>query len=679
MKPASRAMWVAVALAGLVPSILCAQTDLRRGEDLRTDYRLAVYSKSSTGNQDWAREFDGRGFEVWGLEQFNAYGYTRGNQYWFDARDLIGSDESVSFDMAFRNELGVSLSTDSLTHRLARIPPINLYLAPFGMSGIGPTGAPFGDAFTELAPGQELAIHRRVNDFGLRLTPTKSRDIAFVGNWWQETERGAQQVLFFSRPPAVGRARFGSALLVGRQTDEGAVGIDAFAGRSAVLNYRYVDSRFTDDQGVPPAGTTVVPPLNFIKIPDVHEVSNQIRGRAKVGKRLYLTGVHINRNRFNRTATTPAGLVPAGAFLGSKVGVNSTNIGATYLATDSLSLMARYRGYELDSAVPPVFAPGSTTPENIDFSRDVNAWEFEGTYTGLRRTLLRGGFEHRSTGRGVSPLHPPHEEFEHPATSVRTNSNIWRAGFRYNPMLRWSVNGSFEGWDNNSPAFTGTPSNRMKIDVNTTYLVRDNLAVYGNFNRWDESNDENIIPVSTIPTPAVTPGDQTIREDAAGNNYKNKFTTWAVGFWYSLSPRLTLDTQYGSVKTAANALWIIGVDPAFLPHLPPDYVPYRADSKEWSVGLNYAIVRRWQVYGRFANMNADARSTVAIIPGSPALPDGWTPVDVRENRYTAGFSYEVSNKNRVLLDYTVSDWKDKINPEWTGRFNLWRIAWASPF
>jgi len=125
MKSVSRLALVLLPLMVGIASPSLGQTDLLTGEQTQTDLGFGLYIDDATGNQDWIREFDGRRFNVWGLESFSSYGYSGSRQYWFEARDLIVGDESVSIDLSLENRMGVRLSTDALTHRLTRIPEIN--------------------------------------------------------------------------------------------------------------------------------------------------------------------------------------------------------------------------------------------------------------------------------------------------------------------------------------------------------------------------------------------------------------------------------------------------------------------------------------------------------------------------------------------------------------------------
>ncbi len=91
---------------------------------------------------------------------------------------------------------------------------------------------------------------------------------------------------------------------------------------------------------------------------------------------------------------------------------------------------------------------------------------------------------------------------------------------------------------------------------------------------------------------------------------------------------------------------------------------------------------RWRLHGRFLRSNSEGRSLIDLfLPGDPdtRLDVGpvWTPVDVDQNRYTIGFAYEISWKDRLLFDFSVADWEDRIDADNNGRFNLWRLAWST--
>jgi len=86
------------------------------------------------------------------------------------------------------------------------------------------------------------------------------------------------------------------------------------------------------------------------------------------------------------------------------------------------------------------------------------------------------------------------------------------------------------------------------------------------------------------------------------------------------------------------------------------------------------------LYWRFLRSDSSGKSLVtALVPGSPTLPDGWAPLEVGENRWTIGFTRDLTAQNRVLLEYSLADWEDDIDANNDGRFNLWRVAWSTDF
>ncbi len=76
---------IAVGLAFQVAAL--AQENLLNGEDAHTEFRFGLFTDNADGNQDWAREYDGRRFDVWSLERLGSYGYNGPYQYWMEARD----------------------------------------------------------------------------------------------------------------------------------------------------------------------------------------------------------------------------------------------------------------------------------------------------------------------------------------------------------------------------------------------------------------------------------------------------------------------------------------------------------------------------------------------------------------------------------------------------------------
>lgn len=700
----------------LISSALAAQTDLTSGEQEQGYIRLGVYTREATGTESWVREFDGRDFGRYGIEELNTYGFSGPTQYWLDARDLIIGDEDLNFSMASGNLLGISMGTSKLTHRLFRVPSINPFIAGeyTRLALAAPIPGDTGDALIDLSPGINFRLNRRVNDLALDLTPRGSQGNRYIVSWWQELEGGTRQVVFRARAAAVdpdtllpviaNRKKAEAALPIDRSTTQAALGTDLRLGKLSVLNYRYSSTEFSDSQQGPVRSLSNVFPLNTETRFSSTTNSNVFRGRSKLTDHLYFTGTYGHKNRRNDTAAVPVATDRvgnargrtsydnAGDPLNSRVTVQSTNLALTFLATDALSVTGRWRRYDLDNEVPPVLRlsgdppVAATEPDNMSLSREVTSTEVNASYTGIPKAYLKLGFENRDTDRRTAPTHPTHEEeFEHPFTNDHTEANIVRLGARYYPTQGLSLQANFEDWNISDPGYAGTPTDRRKLNVNATYMVKANFALYGDYAQVKDENDEvrvaSIPTIVTAPDPPLTAEEEEAylqeRENAAGQGYKNDVKTTVLGAWYGLSPKLTLDTYWSKSSVDSGATLIFGNEPAFLPHLAPDFTPFTADNDQWSFGANYAISPRWRLNGRFATSTSAGKTLIDVLPGG--LGPTWTPVDVDSNRWTLGFAYDISAKDRLLLDFSVLDWKDNIDSSQDGRFNVWRLAWSSSF
>ncbi len=659
------------AVLSIGPSALAQQVELVKDQQSRAEVTFGMYADDASGNQDYVREYDGRDFSGWGIEKLESSGYNGPYQYWLDARSLITGDEDVSFDMSLRDDLEFHLGTSALTHRLGRVPAINPYLSGIinpidsrPLAGVTSAGVPFGDAFTALSPETDTILHRRVNDFGLRQFIGRSQQIALNADWWQESEDGARQVLFYDS------RKYSGPMGIDRSTSQGTLGTDLRIGANSVLNYEVVSTDFTDRSRPVVAGSL----LDNIRPPSVRTSSNILKARSRLSGKLYFTGAHSSRSRRNLTAVLPGSNPPAN--LGNRVDTEATNLGLTFLATDALSLTGRWRSYELDNFAPPV--PSAAAPTNFNLSRKVDSMELGASYGGLRHAFLRLGYEYRNTERESGKLHPELEDFETELIRESSKSNILRLGMRYNPSLKLSLSGNAEKWNTDHPGYFGQPTDQSRANLNATYLVRDNFVLYGDLSySRDENNDLRVEGV--IPTPATNADEEFTRRRAAGQGYRSKFSTVNVGAWYGITGKLTADFNVARISTDASGLWVIGYQAAYPPHLPAETQAYKADSSQWSFGLNYTPKPKWRMYGRFYNSSSDGRSSFTTIPGGVTLTEGWVPVDISEKRWTLGLGYDVSATDSLLFDFSTSDWKDRINPANDGRFNLWRLAWSTDF
>jgi hypothetical protein len=125
----------------------------------------------------------------------------------------------------------------------------------------------------------------------------------------------------------------------------------------------------------------------------------------------------------------------------------------------------------------------------------------------------------------------------------------------------------------------------------------------------------------------------------------------------------------------------MGTSPESLPHLLPSFVPYEADNDQLSFGATYVVNPRWRLYGRFLSSNSEGKTILpqSPSPGYPGTLSTWTPIDVAMNRWTLGFAYQVSPKDRVLLDFSIADWEDNIDSANDGHFSIWRLAWSTMY
>lgn len=673
---------LAVALAG---SAFSQEPSLTKNVgDSRQELQVGAYLPHAAGNQGGVREFDGRSFNNPGIELFDTYGYRNSTQFWFNARDVLIGDEEINFGLASRNFLRFSGGTNVLSHLLSPVPAVN----PWAAAQLTAIGAPAPvqgvtwDTFKDLSPGSDYYILRRVNQLNLYMNPDSRQQYGLTAGWWQETDDGHQQFLFRARQASSllnNRDRASIRQRVERETNQGILGGDLSFGKSTAINYRFVATKFDDGRpGIASGSALDFSPLNTLTQFGSSTNSNVIKARTRITDRLSFTGVNINKERTNNESTVPTGYVGAGARQGNKVKIDSTNLALNYRATDSLSFMGRWRRLDWDNLTPPIFSSAtSTTPANQALSSEETSTEFEGVFTGIPKMFLRAGYERRDIERKAGELQPGNDDIILPATSLNTDWSIWRAAVRYHPFVRLNLAADYQNWSADDSGFAGIANERTRTNVNATYLVTDTFAVYGNLSQWDESNDQ-IRVTGPIPTPATDTASEEIRVEAAGQGFDSKFRTANVGAWYALNNKLTLNADYGSVDMDSSALWIIGYEPAYVPHLAPDFVPYRSSDNQWSLGLNYVVSPKLKFRGGFFRSKADGASYVTPADFVGLGPE-WTPVRIKQNRWSLGFGYGVSKKDTLGLDFSFAKWTDEVDSNNTGLFQLWRLSWARQF
>lgn len=647
------ALVLSVVLAG--PTM--AAVDIVNGSAQQADIGVGVYHPTGTGNQDMVREYDGRILSLGSIEYLNMLGYKGPWQYSGWGQYLFAKDSDAALRVSYRNLFGASFYSSELTHRLAPVPTDDPALI-----GTPAEGAP---SIVNLSPGEQFEIARVVNNFGLGITPLDSRPLRFYVNSWQQSKSGEAQQMFRSREAKAGVIANGTKGEVGLPVDsdtvENTVGTDVPIGNS-VINYSYSDTKFSGGStGITPGSNLDFLPLNQLTRIDSDTRTGIVKVRSSIGNRLFFTGVQTNRSRENTRATSP-----------TSMSVNATNAALTYLVTDSLTLTGRYRRYDQDNNTAPVLSGGE--PTNMALSDAVQSAFLEATYAGVPRMFMKLGYERKDISRNTT-----NGDAGIPFIRLSTNSNIVTAGWRWYPttQLSMTANGSFASADN--AGYAGVPNNQKKIDASATYMLRENMALFANYNMLDERNDQIRVPFADIPATATDAASQELREEAAGQGYRNKMSTSTLGAWYTLTPKLVLDANYDMIRMDAATTWIIGVDPAALPHLAPDFVPYQADNNQWSAGLTYSFSPALRVYGRYALSDSTGRSIIdpAKFPGS--IGPTWTPVSVREHLYTVGFAYDLSVKDSVSIDYSLSQWIDNVDAANTGLYNIWRMAYSHQF
>ena len=629
-----------------------AAVDLLHGSAQQSEMQIGFYHPTGSGNMDDVREFDGRTLNLSSLEYLSSLGYSGPWQYHVLGRYLFAHDVDAAVGLNYRNSFGLSYVTSTLTHRLEAIRGGNIALV----------GAPVKDsegAYTVPNPGvddspnQEFSIVRRVNDVSLRLTPDSNQALRLVASSWLQSKDGTRQQLGrWTAPGGVNRKHV-IAVPVHNETSQGTVGGDLRLGRAAVVNYRYSDTKFGEGS----TGITSIALLKDLTRLDSDTKTSTVKTRAAVSNRLFFTGVYTNRKRANTRASFVESHPAA-------VSINSTNAALTYLATDSLTLTARYRTTNQTSNIVPFIADGEIT--NNALSTKLKSSLFEATYSGIPRAFLKLGYERRDVARSTQMTA---DSFAEPETSSK--ADIVTGSFRCYPTTSLSLSANACITKTDAAGYAGTANNRKQLNANATYMLRDNLALYGDVSSLYESN--NLIRPGAIPDTGES------RKAFAGQGYHNEMTTGTFGTWYSLNSKLVLDANYSRIKTNVANLWILGFDVATESNTMPNMVSYDTQNNQWSTGLTYSMSSKLSFYGRYILSKSDGRGLLDTTKYPLGVGPTWLPVDLRQHTYVLGFSHDLSANDRLMLDFSVSEYVDFLNSANTGMYNIWRVAWSRTF
>lgn len=678
-----RAIVVASTICALA-AVLCgpavAAVDLLNGSAEQSDMQIGFYAPTGTGSMDNVREFDGRTLSLSSLEYLSSLGYSGPWQYSVLGRYLFANDLDAAIGLNYMNRFGLTYKTSTLTHRLEaiRAGDISLLGAPYtvtpasGVHAAIPVPIPNVNPGVDDNPTQNFSIERTVNDVGLRFMDS-NQTFRLVASSWVQTKDGIRQYrgrwtsIIPSIDPYARSRKHVYAVPVHTETSQSTVGTDFRLGQTAVINYRYSDTKF--GQGDPPgiANTDkygVAQPLKYLTQINSSTRTSSVKARATVGDRLFFTGVYTNRKRINERASFVESH-PAGMSIGS------ANAALTYLATDSLTLTARYRTTDQTSNVVPILSGVNTINNALDTKMKSSL--FEATYSGIPRAFLKAGYERKDISRSTQLTHGT----GFAEISPSSKADIVTGLIRYFPTSNLSLSANASSTKTDNAGYAGTPNNRKQLNANATYMVHDNLAVYGDYSSVDEDN--NRVMSAAIPDIGTPASNEELRIEAAGLGYHNEMKTGTVGAWYSLNSKLVLDTNYSRIRTDIANLWILGVGGTKESNTLPNMVSYVTENNQWSTGLTYSMSPKWSFYGRYILSKSDGRGLLDTSVYAPGVPPQWLPVDLRQHTYVLGFAHDLSAKDRLSLDFSVSEYVDFLNSTNTGTYNIWRMAWSRQF
>ncbi len=645
-----RGLTVASMVCALV-AVACwpagAALDILHGNAQEHRIQIGFYHPTGVGSMDDVREFDGRTLNLSSLEYLRSFGYSGPWQYNVLGRYLFAHDIDAAVDLAYRNRFGLSFTNSVLTHRLQAIRVGDISL-------VAPTPG------VDDSPNQLFSVVRTVNAVGVRAVPDSYQALRLVAGSWMQSKDGARQ--------QGGRWNDGSgtrkhviAEPVHNDTTQATLGGDLRLGQAAVVNYRYDDTKFGEGGNL----ASGVALLNDMTRIDSDTKSSTFKARATINKRLYFTGVQITRKRENTRASfvesNPAGMT-----------INSVNAALTYLATDALTFTARYRTLDQSSHVVPVISGGNVV--NNALSTKQRSSLFEATYSGIPRAFMKLGYERRDVSRSTQ-----FTSEQWAGTEGSTKANIVTGSIRYYPTTSLSLSANAQSYNADTAGFAGVPDQRNQVNANATYMLRDNFALFGDLSSVNERNSLIRVGWADIPVAATNATEEELRKEAAGQGYKNEMTTGTVGAWYAFNSRLVLDANYARISTDAVNLWILGVDPGYLPHTAPNMVPYKTENNQWSTGLTCYLTPKLRIYGRYILSKSDGGAQLNPTLYPPGVGPTWLPVDLRQHTYEVGFAHELSSRDRLLLDFSVSEYVDFLNSANTGTYSIWRVAWARTY
>ncbi|NIM05243.1 MAG: DmsE family decaheme c-type cytochrome, partial [Armatimonadetes bacterium] len=627
-------------------------------------------AESSSGNQTYVREYDGKDYES--LQVDSTHSLVREHDVLNIRTQSLGADDQ-EIDLYYANpRTSVDLNYQEMTHRLG-------HYDFFADANIADNDSV---THTYLSTEDDLGIDRTTAEARMSYRTPKAPNIRWNLGYWAEREKGRQQFTFLERCGACHKVA--TTQVIDRTTSELDMGADLALGRSS-LSYNHQMRKFENSAGeqfYTFAGVSSVyngsAPL--FGVADTVSVYDELLLRLPVGDSLYLSGMHRSGDRENRYSDI-------------NLGIESTGGNATYVLGDDLLLTAGHLSSTLNTEAD----------EGVD--RNIRSSRGELRYTGIHNLGLSAGFRREKVERTSHHDYVPQES----ESDIWTLTADWRPWARLNLRARYrdintddkrnSLWTAPDDLDPNDPdylqnvdeiaatfpaRYIGRPNDAEQLQVLVNYLASNKTTLSG---LYSDMND-----------------DWAVSEYWSGNNLSfskkdsREITTAGLSLahlptqrsritagYYRQEGEVDSDVAYGN----GTLPWDIDADPNT-----PDVIfppidstaKYDYDSDILMLRGDYNLSSDWRLFGSLNQTKTDGKIVAQNLgdyfdqdPDADGIPLTLNPFDITIFDWWFGVGYRLNPTTEVTLSHQFREWENDDTSTQDGDVRIWRLGVRKQF
>lgn len=607
---------------------------------------------------------------------FGAYYNRLGRNLKYSLDGSFLNDKDYYGDLVFdyRGDYRFHVRTESLFHSLERD---ELFPAPFYFDGL-PSRALYTPVQDVAAPygvrvEQDLATFRyKVKDFPLHIN---------LG-YWRLFRDGSRQSIF-SDQAFEGDANFIYAVpkQVNRKTLEGTAGFDVHLG-AVDLIYSFKVRQFKDDAGIPvhdflprydTTGATLARaggPQEHDENPESRFYSHTIKMHSSlaggiVGAASYSFGKRDNRSRLTDIAGAD----------GSSATLHNVATDFTYTPCRQFSVAIKYRLQDVDNDNPTAITSRFGIPGTIDVRRSPDVKRSLVTATVALRPLnslsfigqYKGTFIERQDIAGSSP----ETSWRHLPAHTTINDGTFSIISRPVRGLRLKALYSYSATD--SPSYGASFAERHEGKLLATYNSSNWWGIAAHYLTSFEKNDEisqTLLDFSVFPTVSYV-----TYASALGREKRDSKATASI--WVTPLTRLTVTASYAFLRSSVDQ-GVLLMSALGTNHTAADF---SSEAHLYSLDSIYRLKDNWDLALLLQQINSFSRfhpAAMTVTSGATVIGDTvglaeYSRTRTVESTVSARSEYRFTENISGTLEYAFRDYRDKVDPRYTGTVQTYMV------